>query len=77
MNQHALIAMRLWKGERRMNRYKCPICFWIGTEDEMEADSFGEPSDEVWSNWICHKCGAWHQLNDYVIIPNEAIHGPK
>jgi len=47
-------------------KYKCPECGWIGTEDEMMADFFGEPADETWSNWICPECKTWNQLDDYV-----------
>lgn len=54
-----------------MNKYKCPECNWIGTEDDMEADYMtyydedGIYDDEAWSNWICPSCNTWHQLEDY------------
>jgi rubredoxin len=50
-----------------MTRYQCPCCEWIGTENDMEADWFvwDDEGDEIWSNWICPSCNAWHQLEDY------------
>jgi len=51
-------------------RYKCRTegCGWVGTEDEMGADSMagGECCDEVWSNHICPACDTWAiDLEDY------------
>lgn len=51
--------------------YRCPRCGWVGTEDEMEADYFGEPSEECWSNWICPECSHWHRLEDYETIKEQ------
>ncbi len=39
-------------------RYRCK-CGWIGTEDEMNADSFMTGDGEAWSNWICPRCDVW------------------
>jgi hypothetical protein len=52
-----------------MIKYKCTTedCSWVGYEDEMGADFMtwydaeGNYEDESWSNWICPKCGTWHQ----------------
>jgi hypothetical protein len=50
-----------------MLKYKCKTkkCDWIGTQDEMWADyrfdRYDEDEVEEWSNWICPKCGVWHQ----------------
>ena len=49
-------------------KYKCPECGWIGTEDEMEADTMCAADDETWSNWICPKCKMWQDLNDYLEV---------
>lgn len=38
-------------------RYRCPQCGHVCTKDEMNADAWGLPSDEVWSNWICPNSG--------------------
>lgn len=57
-----------------MNKYKCPECNWIGTENDMEADYItyydeeGMYDQEVWSNWICASCNAWHQLEEYTKV---------
>ena len=53
-------------------RYECE-CGWVGTEDEMVADSVvgdGEV-DEIWSNWICPSCGEWADLEDYKEITDD------
>lgn len=44
--------------------YKCPDCDWVGKVSEMLADCTGG-DDEMWSNWICPKCGGWFRLDDY------------
>jgi len=51
-------------------QYKCE-CGWIGTENDMRADSIKAPdwTDEMWSNWICPHCGHWAQgLMDYTKV---------
>lgn len=59
-------------------RYRCPTedCGWEGTENEMGADFVSGGDDEMWSNWICPKCGSWLRLEDYTLIePNEQARG--
>ena len=54
-------------------QYECE-CGWIGTEAEMGADSIAAcgDEDEVWSNWICPKCGIWAlDLEDYKEVTND------
>lgn len=55
-------------------KYKCPDCGWVGTEDEMrtsyELIYDDDEDDEIvveeeWSNWICPHCGMWYTLKDY------------
>ena len=46
-------------------KYKCPDCEWVGSEEEMGADATIGGREEMWSNWICPKCGRWHELEDY------------
>jgi len=53
--------------------YKCPNddCGWIGREEEMHADCAGE----MWSNWICPRCGTWYRLEDYKAAETMARRG--
>jgi predicted RNA-binding Zn-ribbon protein involved in translation (DUF1610 family) len=45
-------------------RYRCEKCGHVCTEREMVSDSIATNEDEVWSNWICPKCGTWHPALD-------------
>jgi hypothetical protein len=50
-------------------RYKCPKCGCIGTEEDMEFDCIiGEDGEECCCDWICPECGMWQFLDDYEII---------
>lgn len=50
-------------------KYKCFNCGWIGTEDEMDCDSYWIDSpkdpDDIFCNTICPKCHGWYPLEDY------------
>lgn len=46
-------------------QYRCLKCGWVGTEDQMFADSMASDEDEIWSNWICPRCQTWWLLKDY------------
>lgn len=37
-------------------KYKCPDCGWIGTEEEMVADYVYEVGDAYWETRICPNC---------------------
>lgn len=54
----------------RPNRYQCPECGWIGTEEEMKSD-YTSGENEMWSNWICPECGVWWELCDYERVDDE------
>ncbi len=54
-------------------RYECD-CGWIGTEDEMEADSVAgcDDADEIWSKCIGPECNYWAEcLTDFKEVPDD------
>lgn len=53
---------------KKITRYQCLNCGWIGTEEEMDADYYETGDDECWSNWICPRCHIWYQLKDYKMV---------
>lgn len=55
-------------------RYECSVCEHVVNDvDEMGADFCGDgDGGEVWSNWICPKCGYWHSsLKDWIRLDPE------
>jgi len=50
-------------------KYKCPECGHICTENQMLANG---TDGEAWSNWICPKCKYWQiDLEDWRKIKKE------
>jgi len=42
-------------------KYKCSICGWIGTVEEMTRDAdCGDPDDAVYSDYCCPECLAFY-----------------
>lgn len=49
--------------------FQCASCGHVCSEKQMNCDTIsyswedngGECFDEVWSDWICPKCGVWGQ----------------
>jgi rubredoxin len=54
-------------------KYMCPSCGWIGTEDEMDADYCDDgDGGEAWTNWMCPGCGTWQSgVHDYIEVKDE------
>ena len=57
--------------------YKCPDCDGqVTSEKEMVADYASDgDGGEIWSNWICPHCGAWHTLKCWIKVDKEKDDG--
>lgn len=40
--------------------WKCPVCGWQGTVEEMTSDFVTNDEDESYSNFICPGCYSWN-----------------
>lgn len=49
------------------DKYKCPECGHICTENQMLADHSESDSGECWTNWVCPECQSWQMdLEDWI-----------